>query len=146
VPALEFLLALLECAGVTIYNTGSNYPNSGGSFGGITLSGNGAFNLSAPATGAYPGIVIFQPRANTRALALSGNAAAGLGGTIYAPTAQVVVGGNASLNGALVVDKLQLSGNGVSTQVIAGATGDNSASPDTLIVSDLSVYVNDPTG
>src|SRR5207253_6492593 len=60
--------------GVTIYNTGSNYPNAGGTFGGITLGGNGAFSLIPAATaanGVYPGIVLFQSHANTRALSLS---------------------------------------------------------------------------
>jgi hypothetical protein len=141
--------ASITGAGVTIYNTGSNYPNPGGSYGGITLSGNGSFNLTPAATtagGAYPGIVIYQSRANTRALALSGNAGAGLTGMVYAPSAPVVIGGNATLNAALVADRLQVSGNGSSTQVAAGSTGDNSASPDTLLAGDLEVYVNDPNG
>ena len=32
-------------SGVTIFNAGSNYPGTGGSYGGITISGNGSFNL-----------------------------------------------------------------------------------------------------
>jgi hypothetical protein len=137
--------------GVTIYNTGSNYPNAGGNFGGITLSANGSFSLSAAASaanGAYPGIVIFQAHANTRALALGGNAAAGIAGTIYAPAAQVIVSGNAQLNGALDVNKLTLSGNGVSTQVADGTGGSSidSASYGTLLAGNLEVYVSDPAG
>jgi N-acetylneuraminic acid mutarotase len=141
--------ASITGAGVTIYNTGSNYPNAGGTYGGITLSGNGSFNLT-PATsaagGADPGIVIYQSRSNTRALALSNNAGAGLTGMVYAPSAAVVIGGTATLNAALVVDRLQVSGKGASTQVIAGSTGDNSASPDTLLAGDLEVYVDDSSG
>src|SRR5262249_18317142 len=34
--------------GVMIYNAGSNYPGSGGTFGGISVNGRGAFPLSAP--------------------------------------------------------------------------------------------------
>jgi hypothetical protein len=136
--------------GVTIYNTGSNYPAPGGSYGGITLSGNGSFNLT-PATstagGACPGIVIYQSRSNTRALALSGNAGAGLTGMVYAPSAPVVIGGNGTLNAALVADRLQVSGNGSSTQVAAGSSGgDNSSSAGTLLAGNLEVYVNDPSG
>jgi hypothetical protein len=141
--------ASISGAGVTIYNTGSNYPNSGGSYGGITLSGNGSFNLTpatTAASGAYPGVVIYQSRSNTRALSMGGNAGAGLTGMVYAPNAPVVIGGNASLNAALVADRLQVSGNGTSTQVAAGSIGDNSASPDTLLAGDLEVYVNDPGG
>ena len=37
--------ASISGSGVIIYNAGSNYPSSGGNFGGITLSGNGTFNL-----------------------------------------------------------------------------------------------------
>ena len=43
--------ASISGTGVFIYNAGSNYPSSGGTFGGITLSGNGTFSLSAPNSG-----------------------------------------------------------------------------------------------
>jgi hypothetical protein len=131
---------------VTIYNTSSNYPNNG-SYGGITLSGTGSINLTAPTTGPYAGIVIFQPSANTRALSLSGNVT-GLAGTLYAPSAQVVLSGNAQLNAALVVDRLSLSGNGASTQVADGSAGSalDTASSGTLLAGNLFVYVSDPAG
>ena len=87
--------ASISGSGVIIYNAGSNYPNSGGNFGGITLSGNGTFNLTAPATGPYAGIVIFQSRQNTRALSFSGNAMVGMSGTIYAANALLTMSGNA---------------------------------------------------
>jgi hypothetical protein len=96
----------LSGTGVTFYNTSSTYPSSTGSYGGITLSGNGTFSLTAPTSGPYAGVVIFQPSANTRALSLSGNAAQGLGGTVYAPAALVSLSVNATVNGALVVNQL----------------------------------------
>jgi hypothetical protein len=40
--------ASISGTGVTIYNTSSTYPSSTGSYGGITLSGNGTFSLTAP--------------------------------------------------------------------------------------------------
>jgi hypothetical protein len=137
--------------GVTIYNTGSNYPSAGGSFGGITLSGNGTFSLNAATTsanGAYPGVVIYQARANTRALSLSGNAAAGLQGTIYAPNAGLVLSGNAQLNAAVVAGTLSLTGTGGLTQTATGSdgTGDTSGIADSLLAGNLYVYVNDPAG
>ena len=49
--------------------------------------------------------MIFQPRDNTKALTLSGNAS-GMTGTIYAPAAQLAESGNAQLNAAIVVDTL----------------------------------------
>jgi hypothetical protein len=143
--------ASISGTGIMIYNTSSNYPNNGGNFGGITLSGNGTFNLSASVTssgGADAGILIFQPTANTRALSFSGNASAGITGTIYAPSAQVLISGNASLTGSLVADELSMSGNGVSTEVADGSGGSplDRASAGTLLAGDLRVYVNDPAG
>ena len=86
--------ASVSGSGVMIVNAGSNYPDHGGNFGSITLSGNGTFNLSPPTTGTYAGILIFQPRDNTKALSFSGNAS-GMTGTIYAPAAQLAESGNA---------------------------------------------------
>jgi uncharacterized repeat protein (TIGR01451 family) len=133
---------------VFIYNTGSNYPNAGGNFGGFSLGGSGTFNLSAPTAGTYTGILVFQSRANTRALSVSGNAVGAVSGTIYAPSAQLMVAGNASLSGSFVVDRLSLSGKGISTQVSDGSTGSelDNASAGTLLAGDLHVYVSDPSG
>jgi hypothetical protein len=133
---------------VFIYNAGANYPNSGGSFGGITLSGNGTFNLTAQTTGTYAGLLIYQSRQNTRALSLSGNAMAGLTGTIYAANALLSMSGNASLQSPLVVGTLNLSGNVALTQTAAGSdgTGDTSGIANTLLAGNLEVYINDPSG
>jgi parallel beta-helix repeat protein len=143
--------ASLTGTNIMIYNTSSNYPLATGSYGGITLSGNGTFRLTAPTTnanGVDAGIVIFQPTANTRALSLSGTGAAGITGTVYAPSAQVVIGGNATLSGSLVADELSMSGNGVSTQVADGSSGSeiDTAGAGTLLAGNLYVYVSDPAG
>jgi MBG domain (YGX type)/Bacterial Ig-like domain (group 3) len=55
-------------SGVTIYNAGSNVSNDSGNFGSVTLSGNGNISLTAPTTGAYAGVLIFQSRHNTKDL------------------------------------------------------------------------------
>jgi hypothetical protein len=139
--------ASISGSGVLIYNTGSNYPNAGGNYGGITINGNGSVTLSAATTGAYAGVVLFQSHANTRALSLGGNAELGLTGVIYAPSAAVVVSGNAQLNAALVAQRLSLSGNGVSTQTSDGSSAaQDTASAGTLLAGDLFVYVSDPAG
>ncbi len=78
---------------VFLYNAGSNYPASGSSFGGIILSGNGRFNLSATTTGTYAGILIFQSAQDTRALSFSGNAMLGISSEIYAPSAPLTMSG-----------------------------------------------------
>jgi hypothetical protein len=130
-------------SGVLIVNTGS-----GTAYGGIALSGNGTFSLKAPTTGTYQGILILQPRANTRALSLSGNAVAGItSGIVYAPSALLAISGNAKLQSqvSLVVNTLTISGNGSSSIMADGMTG-NSATAGELLAADLSVYVNDPDG
>jgi hypothetical protein len=106
-------------SGVMLYNTGSAFPNPGGTYGGITLGGSGTVNLTAPTSGPYAGGVLFQDRTNTRTIAVSGNAAAGLDGTVYAPAALLSLGGNAALAGAVVVNELALTGNATSTRADA---------------------------
>jgi hypothetical protein len=135
-------------SGVTIYNAGSNYPNSGGNFGGITLSGNGTFSMTAPTTGTYAGILIFQSRQNTRALSFSGNAMLGMTGTIYAASALLSMSGNAQLQNPIVVDMLNLSGNVGLTQTTDGSesAGNTAGLANTLLAGNLSVYINDPDG
>jgi len=108
--------ATVKGTGVLIYNAGSSYPNAGGTYGSISLSGNGAINLTAPATGTYAGLVFVQPSANAKALSMSGNAVA-LSGTVFAPSAQLNLSGNAQLNAAVVVDTMTISGNGISNTV-----------------------------
>jgi hypothetical protein len=95
-----------------IVNAGSKYPTTGGTYGSIALGGNGSYNLSPLSTGAYAGIVIFQPGDNANALSVSGNAS-GMTGAIYAPAAQLAESGNAQLDAALVIDTLTVGGNGV---------------------------------
>jgi hypothetical protein len=140
--------ASITGTGVMIYNAGSNYPGTSGKFGGITLSGTGTFNLSAPTSGPYAGVLIFQSRQDTRALSFSGNAMAGMNGTIYAANALVSMSGNALLTTALDVGMLNLSGNMALTQTAAGSdgTGDTSGIANSLLAGDLAVYINDPSG
>ena len=84
-------------SGVMIFNAGSKYPSTGGTYGSITLSGNGTCNLSPATSGTYAGIVFFQPPDNTKALTVTGNAS-GITGTIYAPAAQLSESGNGVLD------------------------------------------------
>lgn len=133
--------------GVLIYNAGSNFPGTGGTFGGISLSGTGTVQLTAPDQGVYGGIVIFQSRDNARAISLSGQATALLSsGTIYAKNALLAVSGQAHLIDSVVVDRLQISGNGTgsmsadgSGEMLVGLAGE-------LASGDLYVYVSDPSG
>ena len=140
--------ASVHGSGVMIDNAGSNYPSSGGNFGGITISGNGTVSLTAATSGTCADILIFQSRQNTRALSFSGNAMAGMSGTIYAASALLSMSGNASLRNPLDVGMLNLSGNVTLTQSASGSDGSGDAAglPDTLLAGNLSVYVSDPGG
>jgi hypothetical protein len=113
--------ATVSGSGVLIFNAGSNYPNSGGTFGAISLSGNGSTSLTPAATGSYAGVLIFQPSANTQPLTLSGNAMGGGTGTIYAPAAQFSQSGNAQISVTLDVDDVNLSGDASAQFVYAAA-------------------------
>jgi hypothetical protein len=132
-------------AGVLIYNAG----NASGNFGGIDLSGNGAFNLTAPTLGTYQGILVFEARDNTRAISFGGNGGVGIapGSTIYAKSALLALGGNSTLQSqvSLVVDRYQISGNGSSSLTTDGVGGSGSTAGE-LLAKDLYVYVNDPAG
>ena len=140
---------------IFIFNAGSNYSNNGstittgGNFGGITLSGNGNFNLT-PTTGSdpYAGILIYQARDNTRALSISGNATVAVSGTIYAANAALTLSGNGTLKDTLVVGSLNVSGNIALTQIAAGSGGSEAATgfANTLLAGDLALYVNNHSG
>jgi hypothetical protein len=115
-------------SGVTIFNMGSNYPNSGGFFGYITLTNNATVNLTAPTTGTYAGIAVFQARASTRGITLGNSAVLNLnGGILYAPAALLSETGSAQLqHGSLVVDELVCNG---TTSITAPARRGNPPVP-----------------
>ncbi len=137
-------------SGVTIFNAGSNYSGTtdGGNFGGIALSGNGNLNLNPPTTGAYAGILIYQSRANTRALSISGNANVNVHGTIYAANAALTMSGNGQLDDTLIVNTLNISGNIALTQLATGSdsAGDVGGNANTLLAGDLNVYIRSMGG
>ncbi len=110
-------------SGVTIFNAGSNCPSTGGTFGSINWSSTGTFNLSAPTSGTYSGILIFQSRDNAQSMSInvSGSAGSAITGTIYAAAAQLVDGGATPLTGSLIVNLLTIT---------TGATANSLAAPD----------------
>jgi hypothetical protein len=140
--------------GVLIYNAGSNYSGGpGNAFGSLAISGSGTLNLTAPTTGPYAGIVVFQSRDNTRAISLSGGALAGLnGGTVYAPAAMLSLSGSTQIGGSgsissLVVGTLSLTGASGAFQLTAGSSSDSAVSVFNWITSPvLTVTAVDDTG
>ncbi len=128
--------AVASGSGVTIFNTGGNYnanygtSNTGGSYGAINLSGNSQLvNLTAPTSGTYQNILIFQDPNDSQTLSISGNTLVGKNNAtsiFYAPKATLNVSGNSELFAPLIVDDLTISGNviaqAVPTPTAAGLT------------------------
>ena len=92
--------------GVTIYNTG---PNAGV----IKINGNMVVNISAPTSGPYWGLAIFQDRTLSPqpAANLNGGSTMSFNGTIYVPNGAVsYTGGNGTSVTALVGDTVTFFG------------------------------------
>ena len=106
-------------SGVTIYNAGSYCPSSGGNYGNISWSSTGTFSLSAPTSGTYCGILIFQSRDNpqTVSIGVSGKSGSAITGTIYAADAKLVDTGSTPITGSLVVNLLSISNSAVANAV-----------------------------
>jgi hypothetical protein len=80
-------------SGVTFYLG----PNAGA----VTINGSNSAsfgdNLTAPGSGSYAGVLIFQDRANSNTITMNGSNSAVLNGAIYAPDAQITMNGSNSL-------------------------------------------------
>jgi len=78
------------------------------------VSGSASINLTAPTTGPFQGISVFQSRSDPTPMSISGNGASNTyGGVIYAPSASVSSNGNGSVaTGSIVATSLGCVGNG----------------------------------
>ncbi|MBL8296305.1 MAG: hypothetical protein JNN08_30960 [Bryobacterales bacterium] len=96
--------------GVTVYNT----FNGSYAFGGFTLSGGGDFQLKAPTSGPYAGILLFEDRAapTAKPSTLSGGTSSWLEGAVYLRNNTLKLSGGSSVAAytVLVADKFELSG------------------------------------
>ncbi|HEV3447448.1 MAG TPA: matrixin family metalloprotease, partial [Gemmataceae bacterium] len=138
--------ASVSGTGVVIYNAGSNFPNPGGTFGAVSLGSSGAVNLSAPTSGPYTGILIFQARDNARTISLSASSAVGLLGTIYGPAALLSLGGSSTFANPAIVNLLTVNGNGGSPLLAAGSDAGSADADGRLLRRDLFVYLNNSSG
>lgn len=105
--------------GVTIY-----LPAPSGQ---LSLSGGSVVKLTAPTSGPYSGILLYEDRSNTNGMSVSGGAGSVLTGIFYAPKARVTFTGNGGgrYNADLVCYQLTINGNGT----IAQYEGSSGTSP-----------------
>ena len=84
--------------GVFFFITQSNYPSTGGSCAtdGFKVEGGVATTISAPTSGSFQGMLVWQDKACTNALNIGGGGAVYTNGSIYAPSAGVNGNGNGS--------------------------------------------------
>ena len=80
------------------------------------ISGQGTINLSAPTSGTYQGVLMFQGRSDSATASLTGGSSQSLTGIIYFPDALLhYAGGSSSQNNApaatIIAYNLSLDGN-----------------------------------
>lgn len=95
---------------VMIYNdTSANSNNQT-----ISITGQGAVNLTAPQSGVYTGILLFQERTSSTAITVSGSGQYSVAGVFYAANARVNVSGNGDqyVGSQYISRYLDLGGNG----------------------------------
>jgi hypothetical protein len=81
----------------------------------ININGSGSINLSPMTTGVYRGISLWQDRASTNQLNITGNGASQITGTFYAAHGTLNVGGNGSqdvLGSQYISYDMKVNGNG----------------------------------
>jgi Flp pilus assembly protein TadG len=117
--------AAVSGSGVTFYLTGSGA--------GFTINGGGAVTLTAPTSGVYGGVLVFQDRlANVGATnTLNGGASTKLVGAIYTAAQELSVNGGSGFGQQsqlmpIVADQVKFAG---STTAKADVTGFNMAAP-----------------
>jgi hypothetical protein len=82
----------------------------------VSITGNGSVNLSAPTSGTYKGVLMYQDRADTTTSSLTGGSGQQLAGIIYFPAALLhyTGGSSSSINSpaaTIIAYNLQLGGN-----------------------------------
>ena len=96
----------------TLTSSGMVYLD-GGDF---SLSGNGNFDISAPTSGDYYGMMLFMAQDNTSTISITGNGSLSTTGTIYGALAAATMSGNGdSLSSQVIVNTVTASGNGALT-------------------------------
>ena len=112
----------LDGSGVTMYFTCAGYSssdtepcNSNSTMATLDAGGSGTFNLTAPSSGNYQGILVMTDPSNTAAMTINGTASSTMNGTLYAPNQALAVtgtGSGAALNSVIIANSLSVTGTG----------------------------------
>lgn len=102
--------------GVTIVLTSKTAATNGSSVADMTINGGGTINLTAPTSGPFANVLIYQDRrANDSGSAkINGDSKTNLNGAIYMPARQLTVNGNSTINFTclkMVARRMQFTGN-----------------------------------
>ncbi len=113
-------------SGVTLYfNTG-----------GITGSGTGGFTLSAPTSGTWQGVALYEDRSDSSGITLSGSTGTQISGLVYMPKGNLTYSGYSGTSGVittLVVNAITFSGTSYIQQAATTAYGGGGGCPVKLI-------------
>ena len=80
---------------------------------GITMSGTGGINITAPTSGPWEGIAIYQDRSNSSSDTLSGGTTQNINGVVYMPKGTLTFSGGSGVSATsttLVVNQVTFSG------------------------------------
>ena len=82
--------------------------------GSTTITGSGSMSLTAPTSGPYNGVLVFQPSGDTNPVALTGSGGSTIQGILYAPSSKLTLTGSGSMTVSLdiIVDSLSVTGSG----------------------------------
>ncbi len=115
-------------AGVVFVLTANNAASNTGSIATVRINGGAQINLTAPATGTYAGILMYQDRRATNAATniINGNSASRFQGAFYFPRQQLQFNGTSGANTAclqLVARTIDIRGNASITNVCPANSG-----------------------
>lgn len=98
--------------GIFMFNTHSNYPGpkGAGTCGGLNAGSGGGFGLTALTTGTYKGMSYYQDIACTNIISVQSSGSYAFHGTLYAPSAQILVqsSGTLTIDAQVVVSSIDL--------------------------------------
>ena len=115
--------------GVTIILTSKTAANNPYSIGQIQMNGGAQVNLTAPSSGSYQGVLIYQDRRavlSNQSNKVNGNSSSKLQGAIYVPNQEVEFTGTTGLNTncfQLVARRITWSGNSAISNVCPAGSG-----------------------